>query len=261
MPITDEMRQLIMRNGNALDIAEQAQTRRRARPAPVGPAQGQDRAHVARGNRGRHQRVAREHATWTAMATATAAPRKDVKEYTFLVGRHRPQQPAGARRDRAPRRRRVVTTQPAPPGHPRHQDQEASRSAAARKVSEKDITFFTRQLATMLKAGVPLLQAFDIVARGHSNAALLAADDGHQDRGRDGLEPVAGVPRVPGALRRALLQPGAAPAKRPACSTRILDRLATYKEKILAIKGKIKSRAVLPDLGHRGRDRRRLRSS
>src|SRR5438132_3539749 len=39
-----------------------------------------------------------------------------------------------------------------------------------RKVKEKDITFFTRQLATMLKAGVPLLQAFEIVARGHSTA-------------------------------------------------------------------------------------------
>src|SRR5947208_13409094 len=38
-----------------------------------------------------------------------------------------------------------------------------------RRVSEKDITFFTRQLATMLKAGVPLLQAFEIVARGNSN--------------------------------------------------------------------------------------------
>src|SRR5258707_6943643 len=37
------------------------------------------------------------------------------------------------------------------------------------RVNEKDITFFTRQLATMLKAGVPLLQAFEIVARGHKN--------------------------------------------------------------------------------------------
>src|SRR3979411_266558 len=36
-------------------------------------------------------------------------------------------------------------------------------------ISEKDITFFTRQLAVMMKAGVPLLQAFDIVGRGHSN--------------------------------------------------------------------------------------------
>jgi type IV pilus assembly protein PilC len=41
-----------------------------------------------------------------------------------------------------------------------------------RKVTEKDITFFTRQLATMLKAGVPLLQAFEIVARVITTPAL-----------------------------------------------------------------------------------------
>ena len=40
------------------------------------------------------------------------------------------------------------------------------------KVTEKDVTLFTRQLATMLKSGVPLLQAFDIVAKGHGNPAM-----------------------------------------------------------------------------------------
>ena len=40
------------------------------------------------------------------------------------------------------------------------------------KVKEKDITLFTRQLATMLKSGVPLLQAFDIVGKGHDNPAV-----------------------------------------------------------------------------------------
>ena len=39
-----------------------------------------------------------------------------------------------------------------------------------RKITDKDIAFFTRQLATMLKAGVPMLQSIDIVGRGHSNA-------------------------------------------------------------------------------------------
>ena len=39
-------------------------------------------------------------------------------------------------------------------------------------VTEKDITLFTRQLATMMKAGVPLLQSFDIVGKGHSNPAV-----------------------------------------------------------------------------------------
>ena len=42
----------------------------------------------------------------------------------------------------------------------------------SRKISEKDLCMFTRQLATMMKAGVPLLQSFDIVARGHSNPAV-----------------------------------------------------------------------------------------
>ncbi|MEY3263601.1 MAG: hypothetical protein RL717_1078, partial [Pseudomonadota bacterium] len=46
------------------------------------------------------------------------------------------------------------------------------RFASGKKITEKDICFFTRQLATMLKAGVPLLQSFDIVARGHANAAV-----------------------------------------------------------------------------------------
>src|SRR3712207_2798359 len=45
------------------------------------------------------------------------------------------------------------------------------RQARGRKVTEKDITLFTRQLATMMKAGVPLLQAFDIVAKGSNNGA------------------------------------------------------------------------------------------
>src|SRR5690606_12704958 len=43
------------------------------------------------------------------------------------------------------------------------------RAARGRKITEKDITFFTRQLATMLKAGIPLLQAIDIIGRGHGN--------------------------------------------------------------------------------------------
>jgi len=40
------------------------------------------------------------------------------------------------------------------------------------RVSDKDVTLFTRQMATMMKAGVPLLQSFDIVGKGHSNPAV-----------------------------------------------------------------------------------------
>ena len=46
------------------------------------------------------------------------------------------------------------------------------RVGAGRKITEKDITIFSRQLAVMMKAGVPLLQAFDIVGKGHSNPSV-----------------------------------------------------------------------------------------
>ena len=98
----------------------------------------------------------------------------------------------------------------------------------------------------MLKAGVPLLQAFEIVARGHSNARFSRLMMDIKSKVEAGSSLSQAFREYPDALRRALLQPGRTPARRPACSTRILDRLATYKEKILAIKGKIKSALFYP---------------
>ena len=46
------------------------------------------------------------------------------------------------------------------------------RMASGKAIKPKDIAIFTRQLATMMKAGVPLLQAFDIVGRGNPNASV-----------------------------------------------------------------------------------------
>src|SRR3954469_3617640 len=46
------------------------------------------------------------------------------------------------------------------------------RRTGGGSVSAKDVTLFTRQMATMMKSGVPLLQAFDIVGKGHSNPAV-----------------------------------------------------------------------------------------
>src|SRR3954470_11579360 len=46
------------------------------------------------------------------------------------------------------------------------------RTRGGKKITEKDITIFTRQLAVMMKAGVPLLQAFEIVGRGHANPSV-----------------------------------------------------------------------------------------
>lgn len=49
---------------------------------------------------------------------------------------------------------------------------EKQRLGSQKKITEKDIMLFTRQLATMMKSGVPLLQSFDIVGKGHSNPSV-----------------------------------------------------------------------------------------
>src|SRR5262245_58765549 len=102
------------------------------------------------------------------MATATAASRRDVKEYTFIwegVDRSNRQ----IRGELRAASETVATTNLRRQGI-RVLKIKRQAFRGGRKVTEKDITFFTRQLATMLKAGVPLLQSFEIVARGHSNA-------------------------------------------------------------------------------------------
>src|ERR1041384_2868957 len=98
------------------------------------------------------------------MATATA---KDVKEYTFIwTGVDRNQREI--RGEVRAASETVVTTNLRRQGI-RVTKIKRQTLRGGRSIGQRDITFFTRQLATMLKAGVPMLQAFDIVARGHSN--------------------------------------------------------------------------------------------
>ena len=113
------------------------------------------------------------------------------------------------------------------------------------KVSDKDITFFTRQFGTMLKAGVPLLQSFEIVARGHSNARFSRLMMDIKNKVETGSSLSAAFRQYPGhfdELYCNLVAAGEASGTLDA----VLDRLATYKEKILAIKGKIKSALFYP---------------
>jgi type IV pilus assembly protein PilC len=114
-----------------------------------------------------------------------------------------------------------------------------------KKITEKDITFFTRQLAVMMKAGVPLLQAFDIVGRGHSNpsvAKLLLDVKTDVETGSSLSQAFRKYPLYFDALFCNLVGAGEAAG----ILDTLLDRLATYKEKILAIKGKIKSALFYP---------------
>jgi type IV pilus assembly protein PilC len=114
-----------------------------------------------------------------------------------------------------------------------------------RSISGKDMTFFTRQLATMLKAGVPLLQSFDIIARGHSNARfsrLMLDLKNKIETGSSMSQAFREYPKYFDALYCNLVQAGETSGMLDA----ILDRLASYQEKILAIKSKIKSALFYP---------------
>lgn len=117
--------------------------------------------------------------------------------------------------------------------------------SSTKPVTDKDITLFTRQLATMLRSGVPLLQAFDIVGKGHSNpsvARLLFDIKTDVETGSSLQQAFRKYPLYFDDLYCNLIGAGEAAG----ILDSLLDRLATYKEKILAIKSKIKSALFYP---------------
>ena len=113
------------------------------------------------------------------------------------------------------------------------------------KVSEKDIALFTRQLSTMMKSGVPLLQTVDIVGRGHDNPAvgrLLLDIKSDVETGSSLSQAFRKYPIYFDQLYCNLVAAG----EQAGILETLLDRLATYKEKMLAIKAKIKSALFYP---------------
>ena len=113
------------------------------------------------------------------------------------------------------------------------------------KVTEKDLALFTRQLATMMKAGVPLLQSFDIVSKGASNPAVARLLVDIKTEVETGSALAAAFRKHPlyfDALYCNLVAAG----EQAGILETLLERLAVYKEKILAIKSKIKSALFYP---------------
>jgi type IV pilus assembly protein PilC len=119
------------------------------------------------------------------------------------------------------------------------------RRRSGGKVTEKDIALFTRQLATMMKAGVPLLQSFEIVSKGAANPAVGKLLTDIKTEVETGSSLAAAFRKHPlhfDALFCNLVQAG----EQAGILESLLDRLATYKEKMLAIKSKIKSALFYP---------------
>jgi type IV pilus assembly protein PilC len=117
--------------------------------------------------------------------------------------------------------------------------------ARGRRIGEKDIALFTRQLATMLRAGVPLLQSFDIAARGHSNpsmARLLNDIRADVETGTALNQAFRKYPLHFNALYCNLVAAG----EQAGILEALLERLAAYQEKTLALKGKIKKALFYP---------------
>ena len=119
------------------------------------------------------------------------------------------------------------------------------RMRSGRKITDKDISMFTRQLATMMKAGVPLLQSFDIVSKGHSNPSMskLIQDlRGDIETGTSLNNAFRKYPLYFDPLFCNLVGAG----EQAGILEELLTRLAVYKEKTIAIKGKIKSALMYP---------------
>src|SRR3954464_6694159 len=112
-------------------------------------------------------------------------------------------------------------------------------------VGQKDVALFTRQLATMMKAGVPLLQAFEIVGKGASNPAVGRLVTELKTEVETGSTLAMAFRKYPlhfDALFCNLVSAG----EQAGILESLLDRLAVYKEKILAIKSKIKAALFYP---------------
>ena len=119
------------------------------------------------------------------------------------------------------------------------------KMARGGRISEKDIALFTRQLATMMKSGVPLLQAFDIAMKGSANAALSRMLNDIRTDVETGSNLSQAFAKHPAHFDRLFCNLVAA-GEQAGILDGLLDRIATYKEKILAIKSKIKSALFYP---------------
>ena len=122
------------------------------------------------------------------------------------------------------------------------------RTSGGRSIKQKDIAVFTRQLSTMMRAGVPLLQSFDIVARGSTNPKLTKLLTDIREDVETGTSLSSAFRKHPmyfDALYCNLVEAGEAGGILEA----LLDGLATYLEKMMAIKNKFKLALIDPVAG------------
>lgn len=114
-----------------------------------------------------------------------------------------------------------------------------------KKITSKDVSIFSRQLATMITAGIPIVQSFDIVAKGHENPSMQALITSIRQDIESGTNLTTALGRHP-LYFDALFCNLVAAGETAGILDSILEKIATYKEKIEGIKGKIKSALFYP---------------
>lgn len=117
--------------------------------------------------------------------------------------------------------------------------------SGSKAITSGDISIFSRQLATMLAAGIPLVQSFEIVGNGHENASmqkLILAIKSDVEGGSSLAEALAKHPLYFDDLFVNLVEAG----EQAGALETLLDKIATYKEKTEAIKKKIKKALTYP---------------
>lgn len=119
------------------------------------------------------------------------------------------------------------------------------KTSSKRKITQEDITVFTRQLSTMIKAGLPLMQAFEIVARGHGNPSMtemLMEIQGEVEQGSSLSRAFSNHPKYFDRFYCNLVAAG----ETGGVLESLLDKLAIYKEKTQAIRKKVKTALTYP---------------
>ena len=114
-----------------------------------------------------------------------------------------------------------------------------------KKITGQDIAIFSRQLATMMSAGVPLVQSMEIVGRGHANPAMgemILAIKANIEGGSSLAESLAKFPRYFDDLFVNLVDAG----ERSGALETLLEKIATYKEKSESLKKKVKKALTYP---------------
>jgi type IV pilus assembly protein PilC len=119
------------------------------------------------------------------------------------------------------------------------------RLSRGRRITDKDVALFTRQLATMLRSGVPMLQSFDIAIKGGGNPSLARMLNDIRTDVETGSSLSQAFRKHPAHFDSLYCNLVGAGEQAGILDT-LLDRLATYKEKILAIKAKIKGALFYP---------------